>query len=127
MNWTQLRTLLWLRFRLTWNQISRTGHLNAVLTLIVGIIGIALGVLGSFAGILAGAFALAPATPLVYMLAWDGLFAGFMFFWLIAIMAELQRSEMLDLTRLLHLPVSLEGIFVMNYLSSHLSFSVFFF
>jgi Na+/melibiose symporter-like transporter len=34
MNWTQIRTVLWLRWRLTRNQWSRGGQLNAVLTMI---------------------------------------------------------------------------------------------
>ena len=31
------------------------------------------------------------------------------------------RSELIDLSRLLHLPVSLRDVFLLNYLSSHLS------
>jgi hypothetical protein len=52
------------------------------------------------------------------MLAWDALICAFLFLWLIGVMAEIQRSESIDLTRLLHLPVSLRGVFVMNYLAS---------
>ena len=43
------------------------------------------------------------------MLVWDGLVAVFLFLWTIGIVTELQRSEIIDLSRLLHLPVSLSG------------------
>ncbi len=35
MNWGQLHTIIWLRWRLTRNQWSRGGPLNAIITLIV--------------------------------------------------------------------------------------------
>ena len=39
-------------------------------------------------------------------------------------MAELQRSEPLTLSRFMHLPVSVRGAFLINYLSSFLSLSL---
>ena len=44
--------------------------------------------------------------------------------WTTGLITELQRSELLDLSRLLHLPVSLGGVFLLNYLASHLSLSL---
>ena len=55
---------------------------------------------------------------------WDGLVALFLVFWTIGIVTELQRSEIIDLSRLLHLPVSLRDVFLLNYLASHFSFSL---
>src|SRR4029453_8972599 len=43
---------------------------------------------------------------------------------LIGLLNELQRSETIDLQRLMHLPVQLGQIFVVNYLASHLAFSI---
>jgi hypothetical protein len=61
------------------------------------------------------------------MLIWDGVVCAFLFFWALGVFMELQRSETIDLARLLHLPVSLEGIFVINFIASHFTFGIIFF
>ena len=124
MNWEQLRTMLWLRWRLTRNQWGRGGQLNAVITLIAVIMGLCAGLAGGVGGLLGGLLGLAKAEPIVVMLVWDGIVAAFLFFWMIGIVTELQRSEIIDLSRLLHLPVSLRDVFVLNYVSSLLSLSI---
>ena len=58
---------------------------------------------------------------------WDGLAVPFLMFWLIGLMTELQRAEALSLDKFLHLPVSLQGVFLINYLSSLVSFTMLFF
>ena len=124
MDWSQLRTIIWLRWRLSRNQWSRGGKLNAVLTIIVAVIGLALGFLGCIAGLLAGTFALSKASPTVMLLVWDLIVVAFLFFWTVGVVGELQRSEMIDVSRLLHLPISLRNIFIVNYLASHLTSSI---
>jgi ABC-2 type transport system permease protein len=124
MNWSQLRTIIWLRWRLTRNQWSRGGQLNAVLTIIISFIGLALGFAGGIAGLLAGAFALAKASPPVMLIVWDLIVVVFLFLWLAGIVSEIQRSETIDISRMLHLPISLRNIFMVNYLASHLTFSI---
>ena len=52
MNWRQLRTILWLRWRLSRNQWSRGGLLNAVLTMIVAVALLVLGIISGFAGVM---------------------------------------------------------------------------
>ena len=37
MNWPQLKTILWLRWRLMANQSRRSGGLAAVITILVGV------------------------------------------------------------------------------------------
>ena len=50
------------------------------------------------------------ATPCHLMYAWDGLVVGFLFFWCIGLITELQRSEVaVAVDKFLHLPVSLNG------------------
>ena len=71
MDWSQLGTMLWLRWRLTRNQWSRSGQLNAALTMIAVAIGTAIGAAGGLGGVLAGAFALAKAPPRVMLVVWD--------------------------------------------------------
>ena len=124
MNGAQLRAMLWLRWRLTVNQWRRGDQFSAVISIIGLVLGLGLAAFGGLAGILGGAFGLARASPLTSMLVWDGLVAMFLLLWATSIITELQRSEIIDLTRLLHLPVSLKEVFLLNYLASHLSFSL---
>lgn len=123
---THLGTFLWLRWRLFLSQMKRGGLAN---TIILGMLAIfaCLGILGSFIGALAaGAFLLPMASASVQLLVWDGLIVMFLFAWMIGLLNELQRSEALTLEKFLHLPVSLAGVFVLNYLSSFLSLTLLF-
>ncbi len=124
MDWGQLRTIVWLRGRLIRNQWSRSGAFSAVLTVIVVWIGFVVGVAGGLGGVLAGIFALAKAQPAVMLLVWDLIVAAFLFFWMVGLVSELQRSETIDIGRMMHLPVSLRDIFLVNYIASHLTLSI---
>jgi ABC-2 type transport system permease protein len=124
MDWSQLSTILWLRWRLSRNQWSRGGTLNAFLTMIAVGVGLAIGAAGGLVGVIAGALALAKTTPQVMLIVWDGIVVAFLFFWMIGIVSELQRSETIDISRMLHLPVSLREIFLVNYVASHLTLSI---
>ena len=124
MNWAQLQGMLWLRWRLTRNQWRRGGQLSAVIMLVLVVLALGLSVVGGFAGVAGGALGLSTASPHVSMLVWDGLVALFLVLWTMGIITELQRSEIVDMSRLLFLPVSLRDVFLLNYLSSHLSLSL---
>jgi hypothetical protein len=124
MNWDQLQTILWLRWRLTRNQWARSGGLGAIIAVLTGVGALGLGGL-CFAGALAGAaYGLGDASPKVIMGIWFGVTVGFLFFWMIGLLSELQRSETIDLQRLMHLPVALGQMFVVNYLVSHFALSI---
>ena len=71
-----------------------------------------------------GLYAIPKATPAQLMYAWDGLIVAFLFFWAIGLVTELQRTEPLSLSKFLHLPVSVNGAFLINYLSSLLRLSL---
>jgi len=124
MDLSQLRTILWLRWRLTRNQWSRQGPLNAAVSILVAGIGLLIGAGGAIGGFLAGMFALADAAPAVLLGLWDVLVGGWLFFWTVGVVNDLQRSESIDIGRLLHLPISLRGVFWLNYLASHLTFAI---
>ena len=79
MDWSQLRTVIWLRWRLTRNQVSRLGTLNAVVAIIGLIAGICLAAGMGVAGVFIGAVVFSKAEPLVIMLAWDGIVGLFLF------------------------------------------------
>ena len=123
MDWNQLRTILWLRWRLTRNQWSRS-QLNAVLIMIVAVAVLVLGVVSGIAGVLVGFFVLAEMSPQRLLLAWDAFFGVFLFAWMIGMVLEIQRSETIDISRMLHLPISLRDIFLVNYIASHMTISI---
>lgn len=121
MNWAQVRAILWLRWRLTHNSFARAGALNVILALLfagtmaVGSLAAGIG------GVVLGYLVLAKAQPTVLLLVWDGLVCFFLLVWFSGLLVEIQRSESIDLSKLLHLPVTLPQVFVFNYLASHLT------
>lgn len=124
MNWDQLRTIFWLRWRLTRNQWAKSGGLGAVFAALILAAAATLGGMSFIGGLLGGALGLREAKPVLLTGVWFGVVAGFLFFWLIGLVSELQRSETIDLQRLMHLPVALGQMFVVNYAASHLSLSI---
>ncbi|HMJ90589.1 MAG TPA: hypothetical protein VK530_12290, partial [Candidatus Acidoferrum sp.] len=120
----QLKAVLWLRSRLTRNQWRRGGRLGAILA---GVIAVAASITATalFIGAtLAGIFLWGDDSPFRILITWDVLIALFLIFWMMGLLTELQRSELIDLQRLMHLPVSLGQIFVINYIASHFVFSI---
>jgi uncharacterized membrane protein len=106
------------------NQFRKSGKANMVISVIVAVLA-ALSSLGSFVFAVGwGKFFLARMEPFQLIYVWDLLVVVFLFAWAIALMVELQRSEMLSLKNLLHLPISLSGAFVLNYLSSLASLTI---
>jgi len=124
MNWSQLKAIVWLRGRLSWNRFSRGGTLNAIVAVIIlasFIVGI---ICSAVAGFLVGYFALAHQTPQVLLAAWDGIIIVFCLLWLAGLLAEIQRSESVDMAKLLHLPLSLQQVFIFNYVASHVTAAI---
>src|ERR1041384_5899975 len=102
MNWEQLRAILWLRWRLTKNRFLRAGSFNAGLTIMMAAMLLMASVGVTVLGLALGAFGLAHQGPQVLLLVWDGVFFMFLLFWLSGLLVEIQRSESIDLTKLLH-------------------------
>jgi hypothetical protein len=121
MNGEHLRAFLWLRWRLRLNQLKRAGTANAIVVAILAVGALLFALLAFVALFFVGRTALAAAAPPIILLVWDGVVTLFVFFWLAGLIADLQRSESLSLEKFLHLPVSLSGVFLINYLSSLLS------
>ena len=124
MDWSQLSTIIWLRCRLIRNQWSRRGQLNAVLIVIVAVAVLVLGFISGVAGVLIGFFVLGEKSPTSLLIAWDAFTCMFLFAWMIGLVSEIQRSETIDISRMLHLPISLKDIFLVNYVASHLTLSI---
>ena len=118
MNWQHLQAFVWLRWRLLVNQFRRAGAVNAVLVTIFAV-GAMVAVIPLFiAAFLVGTYAIPEASPAHLLYAWDGVIVAFLFFWSIGVLTELQRTEPMALSKFLHLPVSVNGAFLINYLSS---------
>jgi len=121
-NWEHLKTFLWLRWRIISNRNSRAGKGTLILQNVMMALMLVAGVVALFGGIAAGYFALPKAPRDAFMYVWDVVVVGFLFFWMIELLVELQRSELLSLDKFLHLPVSLSSAFLINYLGSLSSF-----
>lgn len=118
MNPHHLTAILWLRWRLLVNMLTRGGQANRIALIIVAVLTTPL-VIGLFVSSLPiGMYVLSHASPLVMMLVWDGLVFFFLMFWMIGLLTELQQSQTLSVEKFLHLPVSLWGVFTLNYISS---------
>lgn len=123
--WADLRTILWLRWRLTRNQWSRSGRWSVGISIVVMILLLAIGVVGGLGGLLAGALGLGKSSrPEILLGIYDGLTVGFLVFWTIGVLSMIQRSEAIDIGKLLHLPISVRGIFLVNYIASHITPSI---
>lgn len=117
-----LRTILWLRRRISRNQWSRAGsfakflHVGFVaLGAVVSIGGLALGIgLGIALSGPSGAL----RDPEKLLAIWDVLVGVFLFFWVGYLLVDVQRSETVDAAKLLHLPVTHGQVFVLNYLAA---------
>ncbi len=118
MNWQHLQAFVWLRWRLLANQWRRAGALNVVLMTIVAIGALVTAIPLLIGCFLIGQFAIPKAAPEHLMYAWDAVIVAFLFFWGIGLVTELQRTEPMSLSKFLHLPVSVNGAFLINYVSS---------
>jgi hypothetical protein len=126
-NYQHFAALVWLRCRLFRNQLRRGGIASFVILVVLGVAALACA-LGLFVGLfLVGLFVLPKASPTTLMYVWDALVVVFLFCWILGLLVELQRSEALTMDKFLHLPVSLQGVFLINYLSSLVSFTMLFF
>jgi hypothetical protein len=115
-----------LRWQLTRNQWARSKHgLGPLIAILIATAACVVGALGFFGGLFGAAYGLRHASADSVMLFWLVFTALFLFLWTIGLVTELQRAETIDLQRLMHLPVSLGQVFFINYLASHLGFTIF--
>lgn len=118
MNREHLWAFLWLRWRLRANQFKKGGTVNAVLFIIFAVMTAVAAIGMVITSVTVGVLVFPGLSPNVRLFVWTGCLGVFLFFWIIGLMADLQRSEGMPLTKFLHLPVSASGAFFVNYLSS---------
>lgn len=121
MNHRQFQTVLWLRWRLSRNQLARSGPLGMAIFVLLIVLGGLAALASAGGGFLLGMLALEGAPSSMHLVLWSVIIIVFLFFWLMGLMIEVQREESLNVERFLHLPVSLRQIFTFNFLASHLS------
>lgn len=124
MNGKHFLAIVRMQWQIRRNRFRRSTQASRLLTYLV-IFLVVFGSLGSFIlSLFSGRLFLSKAGPIDMMYTWDVVVCLFLFAWMTGVMVELQRSEMLSLKNLLHLPVSLSGAFFLNYASSLLSLTV---
>lgn len=127
MSFAHLRTILWLRWRLTMNQIRKESLVTRMFSIAVLVIG-GLSVFGSVSSIFSIGFWVFPSQPpwwLAYL--WDAVAAVFLVSWIWNVVAELQQRESLSLDKFLHLPVAPWNIVWLNYFASWFNLTLVFF
>ncbi|MEM9366349.1 MAG: hypothetical protein AAGD07_10145 [Planctomycetota bacterium] len=124
MNLQQLAALTRMRWQIGRNLVRKSGRTNQVLLTIALVLAF-LGSIGTFLFALGwGSVLINRLQPYQWIYVWDAITVVFLFVWSMGVLTELQRSELLSLKNLLHLPVSLSGGFFLNYLSSIVSLTV---
>ena len=116
---SQLVGLLWLRWRLMRNQfLSRGRRAEGVIGVLVLVAMLVIGLTAMVGSFLLGRWETVAGDPETLALVWHGMMAVFSLLWLIGLFSELQRSEAIDMRKLLHLPVSLKAVFALNFIAS---------
>lgn len=121
---SQLGTLVWLRSRLFLNRLRKTASVVPYVDVLVSLVGAVFGLVSLGGGVAVGFGLIAHSSPDVHFLAFLVASGVFLFAWVIGLIAELQRGEMIDLKRLLHLPVSPGPLYLVNYVASLARLSV---
>ena len=124
-NLPQVRAILWLRWTLAWRGWQRQSPLFGVLAVLLAGIGAAAAVVLFVLAFYLGAVLLPDREPILVLFIWDAVIGAFLAVWIIGLLMNLQMSgEALSLAKLLHMPVSPAGAFLLNYLSSQMRVSL---
>jgi hypothetical protein len=114
----QLAGLVLLRATLLKNQLFKKGRRLAGAASVLLVLLVALSGLGAGAGSFLLGAALAHENPEQVGYVWHGYMVVFVFFWFVGLVTDLQRAEALDIRRLLHLPISFDRLFCLNFVAS---------
>lgn len=118
MNLKQLIALIRLRFQLSRNQIRKGGQLNSVLYSILSV-GITLFAFLSFISVIVMGVILLPKCKVDDILfIWNAAVLGFIAVWAFHVMNRIQQNDAISVDKLLHLPMTFRGAFLLNYLST---------
>lgn len=121
MNLGHFNAIVRMRWQMARNQFKKSGQANQIISTILLLMAIVSSVCSFIFAIGWGWYFLAKIDPFYVIYVWDALCVLFLFGWAITLMVEIQRTEMLSLKNLLHLPISLKSAFFLNYTSSLVS------
>jgi ABC-2 type transport system permease protein len=124
MNLDHFKTVFWLRWRLTRNQLTKGGSIHIFFTILSVAFSIFVAVGALIGGFCFAFFALKRVEPRALLGIWDVIVGVFLFFWTLGFVIEIQRSESLNMEKFLHLPLSLSQVFLLNYVGSFFTMSL---
>ncbi|MFM7072437.1 MAG: hypothetical protein ACKO38_11675 [Planctomycetota bacterium] len=127
MNIDHLRTLIWLRWRLTANTFNRLEMSSKALRLFFAAWAVSISWSSFFLVVAFSNWLLPSVWNDVLLLTWNALVAGFVAFWLIGMLNELRQPEAISWDKCLYLPISAREAFLLNFGSSTLSLPNFLF
>lgn len=118
MNLKQLWALVRLRFQLTFNQVKKGGRVNAILFAILAVAFVLVAVSSFFTAIAAGVILLPNRESNEILALWNIVVAVFIGMWSFHVMNRVQQNDAISVEKLLHLPVTFRGAFLLNYLET---------
>jgi phosphate starvation-inducible membrane PsiE len=121
---SQLYAILLLKWWLMRNSWSSHSLLSIITGIILVLVLLPLAVLLSIGGYFLGFNAILTVPPVLRLMLLDAIVFGFLFFWMLALLTEVQRNDPIDLRKLFYLPVRLPALFFFNYVAALLSFSL---
>ena len=117
MNWKQFVALAKLRFLLTKNQLQQHGTLNAVIFSVVFVALLLTAFWSFFGSLFFGAYFYGSMSTERIALIWNVLTLALLASMTIEFVNRVQLGEAVEVDRMLHLPITFKGAFVLNYLS----------
>ncbi len=125
---SQFAAILRLGWTLSRRRWERQSPLLAGFMVLLTVVGAASAVSALFIGYYVGVVHLPDLRPLFVLFIWDCIVVAFLVWWLAGLLVHLQLGgERFSLTKLMHMPVSPQGAFLLNFLSSQMRVSLGFF
>ena len=118
MNLNQFMALVRLRFQLSLNQIRKGGAVNSILASIISV-GLIIFAISSFLGtIVFGGVWLRQLEVDRILGLWNIVVMGFLTMWSFYLMNRIHQNDVISMDKLLHLPTTFHGAFLLNFLST---------
>ncbi len=122
MNWRQLLALIKVRFQLTKNQVGKGGRFNALLYSIVCFVAMGLSMVAFFVAAWGGYFLFGRIRDPGIFFVWNLVTVSVAAVAFFDFIGTIQKNDVIEIERLLHLPTRFGGAFVINFLSSMVNF-----
>ena len=125
---SQFTAIVRLGWTLSQRRWERQSPLLAGFMVLLKVLGAASAFGALFLGYYVGAVYLPDLTPLFVLFIWDCIVVAFLVWWITGVLLQLQLGgERFSLAKLMHMPVSPQGAFLLNFLSSQMRVSLGFF